>query len=205
MLPSARPVRRALLLPLLALSLIVIAGCGDDEVAGKSAGLRRTRTKIPVPAFTFQDQRGEKLGRDDLLGKVLIVDFIFTRCASICPDMTQKMKLIQDATKEEPDLHFVSVTVTPQNDSVKDLYAYGERFGVDHDRWHFLRGDLKATKELVVKGFLVGDIDEPMNHSEKFILVDREGFIRGYYDGRKKAEREALLIDARKLLAGEAL
>jgi protein SCO1/2 len=80
-------------------------------------------------------------------------------------------------------VEFVSITVDPERDTPEVLTEYAERFGADTGRWHFLTGALPYIHDVAVTGFKVGSMDDPLIHSERLILVGREGVIRGYYDG----------------------
>ena len=128
---------------------------------------------------------------------------MFTRCPSVCPLLTAKFKALQAELTELPELRFVSISVDPEHDTPEVLAAYAKRFGADTRRWSFLTGPLDAVDQTVVKGFKI-HIGKPtpneedptlmdIMHGEHFVLVDREGVIRGYY--RSDAEGLAELKD----------
>ncbi len=153
-----------------------------------------------VPPFSFTDVRGEKISRDDLKGEVWVADFIFTRCAGPCPVMSRRM-----ATLPQDKLRLVSFTVDPDYDTPSVLKEYGARYEAQPDRWSFLTGDRQAIRDLAISGFHLGVADateedsEPILHSTRFVLVDRQARIRGYYDGLDPNEVDRLLADARWL------
>jgi len=161
-----------------------------------------------ITDFTLTDQQGNSFGREALLGKVWIADFIFTRCAGPCPVMTNQMKRLQDGLRH-PDLALVSFTVDPERDSPEVLANYAGRFAAGPS-WHFLTGDKKTLHDLSMRHFYLGVADVPpeereapdqsVTHSTKFALVDRAARVRGYYDGMDPQSFKNLLRDARQLL-----
>lgn len=162
-----------------------------------------------VPPFELIDQDGRPFSRDDLAGKVWIADFIFTRCSAVCPMMTQMLSVLQDRLREHPhwdDIRLVSISVDPQHDQPDVLREFGEQYGSIPGHWYFLTGEKPATWALSSEGFHLGVGDTPDNaampitHSSKFVLVDQQGRIRGYYDSFEPTEREQLLRDIDTLL-----
>jgi cytochrome oxidase Cu insertion factor (SCO1/SenC/PrrC family) len=157
----------------------------------------------PLPDFSLTDQTGKAVTLHDLSGKVWVADFIFTNCGGTCPLMTGKMRKLQEALP--PEIHLVSFTVDPGRDTPKVLAAYAGQNGANHDRWLFLTGDKQALYDVCVKGFKLpldaegGTLAEPIAHSTRFVLVDKKGEIRGYYDGTEEDELKRLASDAKKL------
>lgn len=192
---------------LLAVLLVAAGGCsrrsGSDAPPGADSrpalGGTRPVVSFPVPEFEFTSQDGEPVGRKSLLGKVWVASFVFVRCAGPCPDMTVALAKVQEATRDLPDLHMVTFTVDPERDTLEDLKRYGEKYGADFARWSFLRGPSREVGPLQTEGFKIGDHSQPANHSTRFILVDKEGNIRRYYEGREDDERAALIADIRIL------
>jgi protein SCO1 len=162
-----------------------------------------------VAGFEFTERNGEKKTLADLRGKVWIADFIFTRCAGICPLMSGKMAKIQKELKASPGIRFVSFSVDPEYDTPEVLKRYAERYQADAERWFFLTGDKKQIFDLSLQHFRlgVGDIpeedrealDQAVQHSSKFVLVDGEGKIRGYYSSEDEASLVKLAADAKEL------
>lgn len=142
------------------------------------------------------NQLGQKVNlNEDLKGKILVMDFIFTTCNSTCPRITANMSDLQKSfIKKNPDLvQFISVTVDPGRDSVAALRNYADRFNADHDRWWFLTGDQEeifrfAREELGLKLQPADANPGQFDHSEKFVLIDSRRYIRGYFDGTDPAE-----------------
>jgi len=175
-----------------------------EPVSGvRIAAPGRPELALPLPAFSLRDQDGAAVTDRDLRGKVSIVNFIFTRCPTICPKLTAQMSELVKSTADVEGLAFVSISVDPENDPPPVLRAYGERYGADFTRWRFLTGDQKALEATVVQGFKVAlgrDDTGAIVHAERFVLVDREARIRGYFDAGDEGRRE-LVEAARKLAA----
>jgi protein SCO1/2 len=153
----------------------------------------------PIPAFSLEERSGGTIALNDLLGKVWVADFIFTNCAGVCPAMTHCMAKVQDAMKDDPDARLVSITTDPGRDTIEVLRAYADRHGASKERWFFLRGPQADVLALQVKGFKMGSPTDPFLHSERLVLVDKRGRIRGWYHGTEDAGVEALLKDYRRL------
>jgi protein SCO1/2 len=145
-----------------------------------------------LPPYTLLDTAGEPFGSADLEGRVYVANFIFTRCTSICPLLTAAMGRLDRRYREErvEGVHLVSITVDPDYDTPERLREYAERHGADPSRWTFLTGPGDDVRDLVADGFKtamgepIGDGDNLIDiaHTGKFVLVDAEGGIRGYYD-----------------------
>ena len=152
-----------------------------------------------LPDFSLTSDKNAPLGKEDLLGKVWVADFIFTSCAGPCPQMTRSMAGLAERLALYPEVQFVSVSVDPETDTPEVLTAYGEKFGADPSRWHFLTGELPAIQTLAVEGFMIGSVDDPVIHSTKFCLVDKAGQIRGYFTGTDEIELDALVAAIHQL------
>lgn len=162
--------------------------------------------RIPLPAFTLTDHRGERFGLEQLRGRVWIANFIFTSCPTACPKLTQRMKEIQQLGRHLGDaLHLVSFTVDPETDTPKVLADYAAAQQISLDNWTFLTGPLGEVETTVVSGFKIGMGKTESSpgifsifHGERFVLVDREGAIRGYYEASDEG-LDAILRDAELL------
>jgi protein SCO1/2 len=136
---------------------------------------------------------------------VWIANFIFTSCTMVCPRLTADMAKVQTHLRNRGvAARIVSFSVDPETDTPQKLKAYGEKFGARFDTWSFLTGPEKAIERTVVDGFKtamsrgdVGDFD--VVHGSKFVLVDKQSRIRGYYDSTDPAETAKLLTDAEEL------
>lgn len=163
-----------------------------------------------VPYWTFTNQFGESVSQSDYDGKIYIVDFIFTTCPGICPIMTTQMSQLQFKL-DKPGLNqipFISYTVNPENDSAEVLLAYGKEHGADFERWTFLTGEKQKIYELGVLGYMVSTQEDALAeggflHSEKFILMDWNHTIRGFYNGTDINEISEMTDDIKILLKEE--
>jgi protein SCO1 len=143
--------------------------------------------RLPVAAFELVNQRGQRFGSQDLAGKVYVADFIFTSCGGPCPRLTKTMERIQKRTKNlGTSFQLVTITVDPENDTPEKLAAYARGYHVNPTRWSFLTGPQADVERTVVKGFklAMGKEAEGMGmfHSERLVLVDGDGNIRGLYE-----------------------
>lgn len=163
-----------------------------------------------IPPFEFMDQDGQPIGRDDIAGHVTVVDFFFTTCRTICPKMTRQMKSLVWNLDEKyfAEVRFLSFTVDPEYDTSEILKEYARTMEADDSRWSFATGGKDKIYDLGVNGFKVttqADVDDLGNflHSEKMILIDEQGLIRGYYDGTSPDEVRVLEEDIKILVGTE--
>ena len=143
-----------------------------------------------LPAFELIERRQTPLRLDDLRGKVWVADFMYTSCVEVCPLQSAEMARLQSAFADYADLRLVSISVDPERDTPAVLSAYAENFQADPARWLFATGEPDAIARLAQEGFRLsaasyvsgddGD-DYTFIHSNRFVLVDRRGRIRGYY------------------------
>jgi protein SCO1/2 len=160
-----------------------------------------------VPEFSLIERSGRQIGLPDLRGHIWIADFIFTNCAGTCPVMTTAMVELQAETAKDNmnDVKLVSITVDPARDTPEVLKRFADGYGADAVQWHFLTGDSASIQQLANKGFRLsaatsgGSGDEPIIHSNRFVLVDRQARIRGYYDGTDEVAVKQLLHDIKRL------
>lgn len=158
-----------------------------------------------LPAFSLVDQENRPFTRRSLEGSVWIVDFIFTRCAGQCPLMTQQMGCLSRQLDYLPDIHFASISVDPVHDTPQQLRAYAHSMQVEDPRWVFATGAQEAVFQLSRQGFHLGageegPAQEPVTHSVRFALVDRQGHLRGLYDATDTKAMERLSQHARQLV-----
>jgi cytochrome oxidase Cu insertion factor (SCO1/SenC/PrrC family) len=163
-----------------------------------------------IPDFSLIRETGQPFTRFDLRDKIWVADFVFTRCAGPCPLMTQKMAELQNVLLGLEDLRFVTFTVDPEHDTPEVLARYAARNAADPDRWIFLTGARKRIYDLCVKDFKLAvqdqsdeDYEHMIIHSTKFVLMDRKGRIRGYFDGRDGHEITKLVAAIHKLAESE--
>lgn len=142
---------------------------------------------FPVPNAKLVDETGRAVQLDAMKGNVTVYNFIFTNCAAICPIMTNNMRAVTPKIDKDAPVRFVSISVDPARDTPAVLAAYAKRNRND-PRWTFLTGELGTIVDLSVNGFKLAASNpapgaEPLLHSGKFAVADKEGVIRGYYDG----------------------
>jgi protein SCO1/2 len=143
-----------------------------------------------IPDWSFENQNSQIISSQQLDNKIKLVDFFFTSCPTICPQMTLNMrklqsKLIKNCLK---NVELLSFTVDPIKDSSEKLLDYANSYNVDSTNWNMLTGDQSSIYDLGVNGFLVPNQEDALApggflHSEKLILLDQFNRIRGYYDG----------------------
>jgi cytochrome oxidase Cu insertion factor (SCO1/SenC/PrrC family) len=157
-----------------------------------------------VPPFALTERSGKPFSAAELQGRVWIANFIFTRCPDVCPALTEKMGLLQEILTGPPEpVRLVSFTVDPAHDTPAVLSEYATRRGA-RDSWFFLTGPRNALAGLLKDGFKVAFADDgpataPITHSDRFVLVDREMRIRGFYHGSERADLTRLERDAAAL------
>ncbi len=170
-----------------------------------------SRSRLPVLSivkpFTFERQDGKYISQKDVSGKVYAVEFFFTTCEGICPKMNRNMKTVYDQFKNEDDFLVLSHTVDPAVDNVARLKTYADSLHVDVTRWWFLTGSKNNLYKTARESYILDDpknnatnINEQFIHTQFFALVDRDGQVRGIYDGLKKDEIEKLVTDVKDLL-----
>lgn len=154
--------------------------------------------------FAFKNQWGETITQDAFKGKVWVAYFFFTTCPSICPIMNRNAIDVQTEFAQNPDVLMAGFTVDPENDTVDALKKWAERHKAQRGKWHFLTGERKALYELSRQTFKLGaepgDASHPIVHSDRLVLIDRQGRIRGYYSGVNREEVQRLLQDIYRVL-----
>jgi protein SCO1/2 len=205
---EARGVERAVWLGLGAvIAAVVLAGLWSAR--GREAGSALPPVLGPIPAFTLTERSGRPIGRDDLAGQPWVADFIFTRCSSMCPALSTRMAALRRELREQGvQARLVSFTVDPSHDTPEVLRAYAARFAAD-EHWLFVTGDREALYRLIGEGFRLSVAERPpgqaddggelITHSDRFVLVDGDGRIRGYYHGTEPDGMAALLRDVAAL------
>ncbi len=170
----------------------------------KTSPPRPLEILFDVPAFSLTDQNAQPFSNTGLRGKVWIADFIFTQCASSCPQMTQQMIRLQH-TLGDPAVHMLSFSVDPTRDTPAVLKQYLQIRGADQSRWTFLTSSKAADLDAVAKGFHIGAIDagpdHPVQHSVEFLLIDSQQHVRGIYWLGDADSMQRLIHDAQTLAA----
>ena len=141
-----------------------------------------------IADFKFTNQNGKTITQEDYKSKIYVADFFFTTCPTICPIMADNMVWLQDKIKNMPDVLILSHSVTPDIDSVPVLKKYALEKGVLDNKWNLVTGNKKDIYYIARKSYLAVETGKPeelydMVHTENFVLVDKRGRIRGFYDG----------------------
>ncbi len=134
-----------------------------------------------VPDFSMTDSHGHPFNSRTLTGKAWVADFIYTNCPAACPMMTAKMHNVAKQIRDDDNIRLVSISVDPARDTPQALEAFAARYGGPTKQWLFLTGTPATIHEVAYNTFHVGDIIGKIEHSTKFVLVDKKQHIRGYY------------------------
>jgi protein SCO1 len=161
-----------------------------------------------IPDFSFVNQLNNVVGWKDIGEKIVVADFFFTRCPTICPKLTLNMKLLQDHIKTSskvgnrfPDyVHFLSFSIDPERDDVVALKQWADRFQINPENWWLLTGNKKEIYDLSIDHFKLGlvdgkGIDTGFFHTDYMVLIDKNRNIRGYYHGLDTTEIQRLAHD----------
>lgn len=160
-----------------------------------------------VGAFSFTNQEGKTITEKDVEGKMYVVEYFFTTCEGICPQMNDNMARVYQAYRGQPDVAILSHTVDPNTDTVAQMKQYSLKFDADPTQWYFLTGEKQALYNMAINNYLVSAVEDTTQknilpdfiHSEKFVLIDKEKHIRGIYDGTKSNEVDKLIKDIAEL------
>ncbi|CAA7194327.1 SCO family protein [Chryseobacterium potabilaquae] len=215
--------KKEVIIPIIVIALLFLAiGVGMEYF--KSS----LYTVMKVPSFELTDQNNKKVTNKDMLGKVYLVEFFFSKCPTICPVMNTNMRAIEDEINN-PNFGIISISIDPENDTPALLKEHASRIGVKSPNWHFLTGNRAYIGNLADQfNIYVGDEKEEgesLNHSGMIALVDEKGNIRCRYNranmpilyysglnyedaegkipkltGKYHPDREALIKDIQKLL-----
>lgn len=157
-----------------------------------------------VPSFQLTNQSGHRFGSAELEGKIWIANFIFTSCPGPCPMISSRMSELQKPLAKT-DVHLVSFTVDPDNDTPEVLRGYAEKLHAQPQRWDFLTGSKSVIYELSKTGFNLGvsdgseEVGVPV-HSTRLVLIDRHRKIRGYYEALASDAVTKIIADTKHLL-----
>jgi protein SCO1/2 len=167
---------------------------GEKQVSGKDT-IYHT-----VGSFSLTDQDGKTVTEKTIQGKIVVANFFFATCQSICPEMSTNLVRVQDKFAHDDSLLILSHSVNPLHDTVEVLKQYAGRYGAKSGKWHLLTGDKKQIYDLAKTSYLVNALEddgtpEGFLHSELFMLVDPHRRLRGMYDGTDMADVNKLFRD----------
>ncbi len=179
------------------------------EIKKQKTGIRVKElpklSQTTIPSFSLISHTGDSVTEKNVSGKIMVSDFFFTRCRGICPVMGRQMKSLQDYIGKHPNLKsefiLLSHTVDPYYDSLNVLSDYAAVYGADGELWKLVTGEKAQLYDLAKNFYKLPMLETPEDtvnpyaHSERFTLVDKEGFVRGYYDGTDSASVKELMKD----------
>jgi protein SCO1/2 len=153
-----------------------------------------------VSNIRLTNQLGQQVSLDDLHGKIIVLDFFFTHCPSICPRLAVAMKKLQSSFPNQDSIvQFISISIDPEHDSVSQLRKWADKFDVNPDSWWLLTGDRDSIYNFAlheIKASIADQgIDTAFIHSEKFFLLDKDRIIRGWFDGLDSVAQAKLVKD----------
>ena len=201
--------------------LLVMSGCNQSGIKNdfKNSTADNSATEsnelpvlVQLPEFALQDQNGVGFGSEQLNDKPWIANFVFTRCPTTCPIQTRNLAKFQKQLRKidgGDEVELVSITVDPHFDTPAVLADYAKRMEADPEGWHFLTGSRDEIWDLCKKGFKLAVDDappkapSPIMHSSRMMLVDRDGQIRGFYEGTTREGMDDLRLAVENLLQSE--
>ena len=194
------------------LSSLLLLGCTSEVAELPILGEKLTDPisgeviHYHAPSFELTNQLNQTISNQQFEGKIQVIDFFFTSCPTICPQMTSHLKLVQESFLEQKKLAIISYSIDTKYDTPARLLSYAKRYNIDNDKWSLLTGDKNVIFELA-KDYKVKAFDDSIPGSEynlihdgTFVLVDGQGHIRGYYNGLELEDTQRLISDIRKLL-----
>lgn len=161
-----------------------------------------------VGPFTLTRQTGERISEHDVAGRINIASFVYTRCAAVCPILVAQLARLQRAVRSLPDVVIVSYSVTPDEDTPQALAAFGRARGIDPKRWWLVTGRRDDIYRLARTSYFADDnrvgsasgrASDAFLHTEKVLLVDGSGHLRGVYNGTQPHEIDQLVGDTERL------
>jgi len=159
-----------------------------------------------VKNIQFINQLGKKVSLDSLKGKILVINFFFSRCPAVCPGLAKSMKKLQDSYTNSKDsiVQFISVSIDPAHDSVVQLRNFADKFTFNHDSWWFVTGDKKEIYDFALNEIKASiadtEVDSAFIHTENFFLLDKDRVVRGWYNGFDTVKQAQLVKDIPLLL-----
>jgi len=162
------------------------------------------KTTHTIPEFSFTNQYGDNISQEDVQNKIYIANFFFTSCPSICIDLTNNLKIVQDAFKED-EIIILSHSVDPEVDTISRLMKYQNINQINGKNWFLLRGKIEEVINMAQLGYFAiasvnNHVENSLIHTENVALIDSQSQIRGIYNGTSQLEMSYLIDDINKLL-----
>ena len=154
-----------------------------------------------VKNMTFTNQLGKKVGLNELKGKILVIDFFFSKCPAVCPSMARSMKKLQNSFVNSNDsiVQFISISIDPEHDSVPQLRKFANKYTSNHDSWWFVTGNKKDIYDFAINDMKANvadiNVDTAFIHTENFFLLDKNHVVRGWYNGLDTLKQAKLVRD----------
>lgn len=148
----------------------------------------RLRVGDTVPDFAFVDQAGRHVRMSDFRGRLVVIDFIYTRCpvADMCPRLSANFAAVQKRfSQTHPhEVVLLSLTIDPLNDTPAVLSEYAKRWGADSHDWYFLSAPMQKMKSVAEKfGLIYWPDDDAITHNATTTIVGRDGKVVAIVDG----------------------
>ena len=164
-----------------------------------------TQARYRIGAFSLTDQQGKPVTREDMRGKVVIFNFFFTFCPTICPTTMANLKQVQADLADRPEVLILSATLAPWYDQPDTLLAYAANMGIRYPQWRLLTGNKDLIYRLSAESCHIGGMETPtapggIDHSPYAAIFDDQGWLRGLYTVTDPEEVEKLIDHAEKLL-----
>jgi protein SCO1/2 len=178
---------------------------GKKKIYARNLKAAQSKGIQPINQFEFINQDAQPLGIDFVKGKVWVGNYFFTTCPTVCPEMTHNLEAVQAEFLGNDQLKMISFSCNPEYDTPERLLQFATAFGAVADSWQFVTGDKTeiyrfARNQLAITASDGGGGPEDFIHSQYLVLVDQQGYIRGFYDGTSKYEVQLLIKDIKKLL-----
>ena len=162
------------------------------------------KTTHIIPEFSFTNQYGDNITQENVQNKIYIANFFFTSCPSICIDLTNNLKIVQDAF-EHDEIIILSHSVDPKVDTINRLMKYQNINQINGKNWFLLRGEIEEIIKMAQLGYFAiasveNHVENSLIHTENIILIDSSQRIRGIYNGTSELEMNYLIDDIKKLL-----
>lgn len=153
-----------------------------------------------VKNIELVNQVGQHVSLNDLKGKIIVLDFFFTRCPSICPSMAKAMKKLQMSFRNNDTIvQFISISIDPLHDSISELKKFSDHHKIDPGSWWVATGDRTEIYNFALKEMKASiadvNVDTAFIHTENFFLLDRDRIIRGWYNGLDSVAQSKLVRD----------
>lgn len=177
-----------------------LSGCQDSADKQLPVIAKATRE------FSLHNQDNQVVNRALFRDRIVVTDFFFTTCPSICPIMKRQMHRVYERFKDTPDVLLFSHSIDPEHDTVEVLRNYADGLGIKTSSWQMVTGNQDEIFALA-KHYMLGalkneEVPGGYIHSGSFVLIDRNGQIRGYYNGTEEQEVNQLMIDMEILING---